>query len=470
MAHEPLHRLTIEELSPLLRQKTLSPVEVVEHYLSRIEQLNPQLRAYVTVLGDSALAEARRCEAEIMAGDYRGPLHGVPIALKDLFDTAGIRTTAGSRVFAERIPGEDATSVKRLRAAGAIVLGKTNLHEFAFGSTGEISYGGPTRNPWMPQRIPGGSSSGSGAAVAAGLCVAATGSDTGGSIRIPGALCGVMGLKPTFGRVSCAGVVPLSWTLDHVGFLTRSAYDAAVMLGTTAGWDVLDPATLNAPVPDYTAALGEDVRGLRIAIDPDYTFACNDPEVASAFNQALDVLQGLRMHVNSLKVQSWDSAREAARVVMDAEAAALHESFLETRADDYLPNGPRLRLESGLAIRGVDYARAQRVRQQSTREFELLFEAHDLIALPTCPITATPFGQVNVTLGNEVVPVAAALIRFTRVFNLLGLPAITVPCGFSSEGLPIGLQLVGRLLEEAAVLRAAHAYERATAWRQRSTS
>ncbi len=458
-----LHNLTIEELSPLLRNKTVSPVEVTQHYLARIEALDEQTNAFITVTADEALAQARKAEEEIAAGNHRGPLHGVPIVLKDLYDTAGIRTTAGSKIFADRVPDDDATAVSLLKAAGATLIGKTNMHEFAYGVTNDSSYFGPARNPWDLERVTGGSSGGSGAAVAAGLCVAATGSDTGGSIRMPAALCGIVGLKPTYGRISCAGLIPLSWALDHAGPLTKSVYDAAVMLGAMAGWDPQDPATLAAPVPDYTAGLRDGVAGMRIAVDPDYAFARVDPEVERAVKEALTVLQDLGAELVEVKLRRLNGA---ALTILDAEASAYHEQFLKTRPEDYQPD-VRDRLGRGFQVRGIDYALAQRERQWMYREFETLFDEVDLFATPATAISAPELGQDETDIRGETRAVRGAIAQFTRVFNLTGLPAITVPCGLSGDGLPIGLQLAGPHLDEATVLRAAYAYEQETEWHQR---
>lgn len=463
MPNTELHTLTIEELSRLLRNKSVSPVEVTELYLARIEALNEQTNAYITVMPDEALTDARRAEEEIMAGDYRGPLHGVPIALKDLYDTAGVRTTAASKIFANRVPDKDATSVMFLRAAGAVIIGKTNMHEFAYGVTNASSYFGPTHNPWDLSRVTGGSSGGSGAAVAAGLCTAATGSDTGGSIRMPSALCGIVGLKPTYGRVSCAGLIPLSWALDHAGPMTKSVFDAAVMLNAMAGWDPDDPATLAAPVLDFTLELRDGVEGLRIAVDPNYAFSEIDEEVEVAVKQALNVLRDLGAELVEVTAPQLAGA---ALTILNAEATAYHEEFLETRSDDYQPD-VRERLEKGFSVSGIDYAHAQRKRQTISREFEALFEEIDLFATPACAVPAPRLDQTEVTVAGETVSVMKPIAQFTRLFNLTGLPAITVPCGFSGHGLPIGLQLAGPRLDEATVLRAAYAYEQATEWHQR---
>ncbi|MBL7183321.1 MAG: amidase [Anaerolineae bacterium] len=469
MPDTELCTLTLEALSPLLRDRRVSPVEVTRAYLERIDALNETLNAYITVTWEQALADARRCEEEILRGDYRGPLHGVPVALKDLYDTAGVRTTAASQIYAQRLPDEDATSVARLRAAGAVIIGKTNLHEFAYGVTTESSYFGPTRNPWDLERVPGGSSGGSGAAVAAGLCAAATGSDTGGSIRIPAALCGIVGLKPTYGRISCHGLLPLSWTLDHPGPMTRTVYGAAVMLAAMAGYDPRDPAAADVPVPDYTAGLRDGVAGLRIGLDPRWALSGIHQEVRAAFQEALAVLEELRAEIVEVSVPRVVEGMEAALTILMAEATAIHEEFLRTRPGDYQPD-VRARLEKGFAISGSDYGRARRSGELLRRDLATLFQKVDLLATPMCGIPAPKLGQRKVAIDGKTVSVMTPLTRYTRVFNLTGLPAISTPCGFSSGGLPIGLQLVGRAWDEATVLRAAYAYETATEWTQRRPS
>jgi aspartyl-tRNA(Asn)/glutamyl-tRNA(Gln) amidotransferase subunit A len=463
MSKAELCTLTIESLSQRLRQREISPVTVVEAYLERIDAINGRLNAYITVIGEQALAEAHLFEQEILAGQYRGPLHGVPVALKDLYDVSGVPTTAGSKIYAERMPDEDASSVARLRKAGAIILGKANLHELAYGATNEDSFFGPTRNCWDLDRIPGGSSGGSAAAVAAELCAAATGSDTGGSIRIPAALCGVVGIKPSYGRISCHGISPLSWSMDHPGPLTRSVNDAAVMLGAMAGYDPRDPASVDRPVPDFTVELRDGVEGLRIAVDLKWALSQSDSEVRNAFEAALSVLEGLRAEVVEVSLSRIPEATSAALTILASEAGAVHEEFLQSRPQDFGDN-VRARLERGFQIRGIDYGRARRIGQWLERDLETVFETVDLIVTPTCSITAPKFGQEAVLVHGEETPVMTALTQFTRVFNLTGTPAITVPCGFSSQGLPIGLQMVGALWNEAIMLRAAYAYEEAAEW------
>jgi aspartyl-tRNA(Asn)/glutamyl-tRNA(Gln) amidotransferase subunit A len=466
MPDSDLHTLALEELSPLLRQKALSPLELTLAYVERIEALDDATNAFITVTPEQALDTARRCESEILRGTYRGPLHGVPVALKDLYDTAGVPTTAGSKIYADRVPERDATIVARLRAAGAVLVGKTNLHEFAYGVTTDSSFYGPTRNPWDLRCVAGGSSGGSGAALAARLCVAATGSDTGGSIRIPAALCGVVGLKPSYGRISCHGLLPLSWTLDHSGPMARTVYATAAMLEAMADHDPLDPVSAQMAVPSYTAHLRDGVAGLRIGVDPEWALSGIHAEVRSAFREALEVLRGLGAELVEASVPGIDEAMEAALIILMAEATSVHEEFLRTRPDDYQPD-VRARLGRGFGVRGLDYARARRSGDLVRRDLGALFERIDLLATPMCAIPAPRLAQQEAAIDTGDVTVMDALTRYTRVFNLTGLPAVSIPCGFSSDALPIGLQLVGRAWDEATVLRAAYAYEAVTPWTRR---
>ena len=461
-----LEYLSASALAELVAGREVSSEELVALFVERIERLEPEVNAYITVAPEAALAEARSRDAELAAGQRRGPLHGVPLALKDLFDTKGMRTTAGSRILRDRVPDRDATTVAKLRAAGAVIIGKTNLNEFAAGGTTENLTFGDTLNPWDRSRIPGGSSGGSGTAVAAGLCAAATGTDTGGSIRIPSALCGVVGLKPTFGRISCHGIFPLSMEQDHPGPMTRTVRDAALLLEVMSGWDRADPRTVRRPVQRYTQRLSKDVRGLRIGVDEGYINEGVTPEVRGAFDRAVDVLLDLGARLVEVEVPDVSEAREASLVIWRTEGALQHEEWLETRPEDYNP-GVRERFEKGLEISGIDYARAQKTRRSVTRAFEMIFDEVDVLATPTCGIPAPRAGQDVVDAAGEDLNVLTALARFTRVFNLTGLPAITVPCGFSDDGLPIGLQFVGAALDETTILRAAYAYESATTWSRR---
>lgn len=457
--------LTIAELAPLFRRRALSPVEVVRAVLARIDALEGQLGAYVTVLRDGALAAAAEAEREIGAGAYRGPLHGIPIALKDLVATRGIRTTAGSRVLADWVPDRDATIVDRLRQAGAILLGKTHLHEFAYGPTGVNPHYGTPRNPWDPARIPGGSSSGSGVAVAAGLCVAAIGTDTGGSVRIPASLCGIVGLKPTYGRVSRRGVVPLAWSLDHVGPMTRCVADAALILQALAGPDPEDLTTVDLPPPALAAAPG-DLRGLAIGVPRDHFFEAVAPETEEAVRKAIATLEGLGARAEEVSLPNIHRAGPTSVAIIASEALAYHEDLLRTRWREYGAE-VRTRLASGRAILAAQYLRAQRARQVLRQEVDRALGRVEILAAPTTAVPATRLDEAEVRVGGRTEDVRWALIRLTRPLNVTGHPAISIPCGFTAAGLPVGLQLIGRRFDEATLLRVAHAYEAAAPWRGR---
>ncbi|MDW8008675.1 MAG: amidase [Chloroflexota bacterium] len=459
MSAQPLPVRTLAEASQALARRELSPLELTETCLRRIEALEPRLNAFITVTAEEALAEARRAQEELARGEHRGPLHGIPVAVKDLFHTAGVRTTAGSKFLARSVSREDATVVARLRQAGAVLVGKLNLHEFAFGATSVNPHYGPVRNPWDTERIAGGSSGGSGAAVAAGECLAALGTDTGGSIRIPSALCGITGLKPTFGRVSTHGVIPLAWTLDCVGPMCRTAEDCALVLSVIAGPDGRDRAAARMPVPDYAAGLDGGVRGLRIGVPREHFFQGISEEVGAAVRRALEVLSELGAEVREVSLPHMDVVPTAAGAITLVEALAYHLTWLRERPQDY-GQDVRLRLEMAALYPAVAYVQAQRVRAAVIEAWQRLWQEIDLLATPTTPIVAPPLTEAELSA-------TLALIRNTNPFNVSGQPAISVPCGFDSSGLPIGLQLVGRWWDEGTLLRAAHAYQRATDWHLR---
>ena len=451
--------LTIHQASALLREGELSPVELTRAFLDRIDEMDGALSAYITVLHEGALAEARQAEAEILAGDYRGPLHGVPIGLKDLYDTKGILTTASSRVMADRVPTEDATTTARLKEAGSVLLGKLSMHEFALGGP-DPTCGHPlAKNPWNVEHIPGGSSSGSGAAVAAGLAMGALGSCTGGSIRGPAAYCSIVGLKATYGRVSRFGVVPLSWTLDHCGPMTWTVEDTAYMLQAIAGYDAKDPTSSRAPVPDYSASLKEDVAGLKIGV-PRHFFFSDDPridrEVVSTVEAALRELEGLGAELREVTVPMLEYAGAAQPVIMLGEAFAYHERNLRSRPQDF-GEMCRGRFRSGALFTSADYIQAQRVRNVLKREFAQVLRGVDLIASPTMSIQPPRFDES----GPMTTP---RTVGFTGPYNMTGMPAISVPCGFTSAGLPVGLQLAGKPFDEPTVLRAAYTYQQQARW------
>jgi aspartyl-tRNA(Asn)/glutamyl-tRNA(Gln) amidotransferase subunit A len=463
---EELLQLTLTELARRIRRKEVSPVEVVQETLARIERVDRQLNSYITVLGEQSLAEAKVAEKEIMSGAYRGPLHGLPIAVKDVFATRGIRTTAGSKILKDWIPDHDATAVGRLKNAGAIITGKTNLHEFSYGVTSDNPHFGPVHNPWDLKRVPGGSSGGSAAAVAASLCVAALGSDTGGSIRIPAAICGVVGLKPTYGRVSRYGVIPLAWSLDHVGAIARSAEDAATLLNVLAGRDAQDSTSAERPVPDFTKLLTGSVRGLRLGIPQQYFFEHVDAEILKSVRAAIQLLEGLGAKVVPVDLPHLEHCPAMAAQITLAEAASYHEPNMRKRLEDY-GDEPRLKLQAGRYLLATDYVKSQRVRTLLQEVFTRAFARVDVIITPTLPAFPQPIGEFYVQSGDLHEHVVDAFTRFTVPFDLTGLPAITVPCGFSTAHLPIGLQIIGKSFDEATVLRVAHAYQAQTDWHTR---
>jgi aspartyl-tRNA(Asn)/glutamyl-tRNA(Gln) amidotransferase subunit A len=459
---------SVVDLARMIARKEVSPVEVVRLHLERIAVHDLTLRAYITVCADAAMADARTAETALVAGRPAGPLHGVPIALKDLYDTAGVATTAGSKILAGRVPQTDATVVRRLREAGAIVLGKLHMVEFAYGPEGLNAHHGAPRNPWdaAVERMPGGSSSGSGVAVAAGLAPASLGSDTGGSIRIPASLCGITGLKPTYGRVSRAGVLPLAWSMDHVGPMTRTVGDAALLLRVMAGYDPADASSSVLPVPDYLGALSGDVNGLRVGLLRRFFLESATPEVRTAVEQAARALQTAGAIVDEVSLPAVAHVAASSYAVVASEALAYHTGWLKARADDYDPE-VRTRLQLGAFVSGAHYVRGQQVRALVRDEIDAALARRDVLLAPATPMTAPRLDERQTILGDGPSDVRAALIRLTRPFNCSGHPACAVPCGLSSQGLPIGMQLVGRPFDEATVLRAADAYQRLTDWHTR---
>jgi aspartyl-tRNA(Asn)/glutamyl-tRNA(Gln) amidotransferase subunit A len=453
-----LTNVSLWEASELVRRKKISPRELTTACLSQIERLNPTLNAFITVMSEQALADATVAEAEIVKGRWHGRLHGIPIGLKDLFDTAGVRTTAASAFFAGRIPSEDAEAVRRLRAAGAVVVGKHNMHEFAFGASSVLSHFGAVHNPWHRDYVAGGSSGGSAAAVAAGLCFGALGSDTGGSIRIPAAHCGIVGLKPTYGRVSARGVIPLSWSLDHVGPMTRTVQDAAVLLQAVAGYDAREMTSVDMPVPDYVGALKRGAASLRVGVAREYFFAALHADVEPVVTEALSVLSRLTAGLQDVVIPV---SPEVNATVMPAEAHAFHAVRVAQHPAMFQP-AVLGRLKQGAAVSAVEYIRRRRELEQARHAASRLFEQVDLLVAPTLPVL-----PVLIADAKDDEESVALFSHNTRPFNTYGLPALTVPCGFAKNGLPIGLQIVGPPWGEAAVLRLAHAYERATEWHTR---
>jgi len=454
------HLTTISEVALRLRRKEISPVEITESCLRSIEERNSDLNAFITVTTDSALAEAKTAEAEILRGEWRGPLHGVPIALKDLIDTAGVRTTAASALYKDRIPSEDAEVVRRLRQAGAVIVGKNNLHEFAYGGSSLVSYFGDVHNPWDLDRVAGGSSGGSAAAVVSGMAYAAIGTDTAGSIREPAALCGCVGLKATYGRVSNRGVIPLSMSLDHTGPLTASVEDAALVLQAVARYDAGDIGSADVPVPDYVSGLREDVKLLRVGVPRAYFYDDLDGEVASAVEAALDAIKNLVAEMKDVRLEVATD-----RTLQAAESFAFHAENVRKSSELYQAETLR-RIRSGENVSAVEYIRRRRELEEARRNITSVFADVDLLVTPTMPMPAPTIADLRANPG-ALRPAELKLLRNTRPFNVWGLPAISVPCGFTRKGLPIGLQIAGAHWREDVVLRLAYAYEQSTAWHKR---
>ncbi|MDE0719205.1 MAG: amidase [Dehalococcoidia bacterium] len=454
------------DLSKLVQSKEISPVEIIEAHLTRIDATEPVLNSFITLLADQARKSARQAEKDIQAGRYKGPLHGIPVALKDLYNTGGVRTTSGSRIFDTFIPTEDCTVAAKFHQAGAILLGKLNMHQFAYGPTGENPDYGHMHNPWNPDMVTGGSSGGSGSAAAAGQCTITTGSDTGGSIRIPAALCGIVGLKPTYGLVSRYGLSALSWSLDHPGPMTRTVEDTAITMNVIAGHDPKDVASAKVDIPDYTSALTGDVKGLRIGIVKEYFEAPLDPQVRKAVMDAISLLESMGAEIKEVSYPMFNQSQAISSTVLMAEATAYHRDLLE-KDGHQLYEPVRQRLEAGLFISAAEYLRAQQARSIFDQQGRRLLDEVDLLAGPTDPVTAPEILASKVMAGEQEVGVVGALTQYTRPYNINGFPAISVPCGFSDDGMPIGLQLAGRPFDELTVLRAAHAYEQANDWHTR---
>jgi aspartyl-tRNA(Asn)/glutamyl-tRNA(Gln) amidotransferase subunit A len=457
-----LSYLNITEASSGLRRKEFSPVELAQACLERIESLDDNLHSFITVTADLALEQARKTEQELRAGTDKGPLHGIPIALKDLYATQGIRTTCHSAVLQDWVPHHDATAALKLAEAGTVLLGKLGMHEFAFGGPSVDAPFPAVRNPWNTAHIPGGSSSGSGAALAAGLCLGSLGSDTGGSIRTPSSHCSVVGMKATYGRVSRRGVIPLSWSLDHTGPMARSVEDCAILLQAIAGYDAKDRASANVPVPDFRAALRNGIKGLRIGVPRANWFNENrgtDPETEGVFNDALKTLESLGAIVVEIDGQPFSLARKANQTILVAEAYAYHEKRFQ-EAPEKFGSSVRRRMLEGAFLSAADYITALRARTVLNEEIRANFSRVDVFATPTAPRPPEAFEAMDPNEQN-------LRPSFTNPFNLTGLPAISLPCGFTQNDLPVGLQIVAQPFEESTAFRVAYAYEQGTEWHKR---
>ena len=466
MPENDLHYLTISEAASHIKSGRLSPVELVSANLDRIEQTDDRLNSFVTLLADQAKAAAATAEAEIRNGNYRGVLHGIPIGLKDLYYTKGVRTTMGSKIMGDFVPDYDAAVTERFAEAGAILLGKLQMHEFALGATSENPHHGPAHNPWDMSRITGGSSGGSGSAVASGQCMAALGSDTGGSVRIPASACGIVGHKPTFGRISRVGVFPLSNSLDTVGPMTRSVTDAAIVMNAIAGYDERDQSCANRADEDFTRLLGEDIGGLRIGIPQEYFYEMIDDEVRAAVLQAASKLEELGARVEECSIPALNDSISISGTILLTEAAEIHLDNLRERADDFGAD-VRGRLEEGAMNPAVTYIAAQRARTEFNRAIAESMKTYDILLAPTTASPAPKIGEDIVEVGGQTEHKLALMPRLTRPHNICGIPTVSVPCGFSSDGLPIGMQLAARPFEDALALQVAYAYEQATDWHTR---
>jgi aspartyl-tRNA(Asn)/glutamyl-tRNA(Gln) amidotransferase subunit A len=454
--------VTIAEAARLLRARKVSSVELTEDCLGRIASLNSSLNAFVTVMAESARQNARQADDDLVHGIDRGPLHGIPVAVKDLFCTRGVRTTAGSKLFADYVPDHDAAAIERLAAAGAVLVGKTNMHELAYGITSANPHFGIVRNPRDTARGPGGSSGGSAAAVASGMALAALGTDTGGSIRIPASFCGLVGLKPTYGRVSRYGVLPLGFSMDHVGPMTQSVSDAGLLLNALAGHDPRDATSSHRPAEDYVPPQERSLKGIRIGLPRQFYFDRVVPEVKQAVEAAAMLAADLGARIVPVQVPDMEAVNTIGRLMLLAEASAVFAPHMADRGAfgaDVLAL-----LDQGRLLAATDYINAQRVRRLKCREFRTVWREADLLLTPTTPCSAPGIGEPSVEILGQKEDVRHAATRFTRAMNVLGLPALSLPCGLDSAGLPLGLQLIAPEFQEAGLLRAAAAIERALGW------
>jgi len=452
--------MNIQQAGAALRARQVSSRELTVECLRQIEAKNGRLNAFLTVTAERALADAEAADTELAAGIDRGPLHGIPIALKDVFCTKGIRTTCGSLLFKDHVPDYDCAVAERLAAAGSVLLGKTHMHELAYGVTSNNPHFGAVRNPWDTDRVPGGSSGGSGAAVAAGMTFMAMGSDTGGSIRVPGAFCNTVGLKPSYGRVSRYGVMPLDFSLDHMGPLTRTVRDAALVLQALAGRDERDETSSHAAVDSYVPAEGVSIRGLRVGVPANFYFDQVDPEVASAVRKMVQLAAGLGADVSVVPVPDIAALNAVGRVILMSEASAVFERYNDRR--DEFGADVRTLFDQGQLLAATDYVNAQRLRRQFRDEFLGVFDGIDVLLTPTAPTVAKRIGETTILVGGVEEDFRLATTRLVRGVNVLGFPAISMPCGFGEAGMPIGLQLIARPFAERVMLEMAAALEDAT--------
>lgn len=462
MSDSNVLKLDITAISKKIRSKEVSPKEVVTQLVNRIEAVNPVLNAFITIAAEEAFEQAKQAEAEITSGQYRGPLHGIPIGLKDLIYTKGIKTTMGSEIFRDFIPDSDATVVQKLKHAGAIIIGKLNTHEFAYGSTGDVSSFGPVHNPYDTSKMTGGSSSGSGAAVASALCFGALGTDTGGSIRIPASACGIVGMKPTFGRVSKHGVYPLGYTLDHIGPMTRTVQDNAELLGILAGYDPEDPYSVQQSGENFARYIGETIRGKVVGIPSTFYFDLIDDEICAKMEEAIHLLRTMGAEIKTVEIPVLSEVSWAQLKTIQSEAYAVHEKDLSSFPEKYHPEVLE-RLRASAEAKGYEYVKAQDIRRRAQESFRRAFEHVDVLVTPTLPVLPPDIGQREIQIQGQSELVRAALLRLTGPTNLTGLPSLSIPCGFSNTGLPIGMQFIGRPFDEAVLYQFGAAFEKEAA-------
>ena len=463
-----LLELTLAETARLVRERKVSPVELVEASLTRIKAHDGVLKSFITVFEEQALQVARATQLLTEAGHELGPLQGIPIALKDNIAVRATRTTAGSKILGDWLPDADATVVTRLRQAGAIFIGKTNMHEFAWGGTSANPHYGAVKNPWNTDRFPAGSSGGSAVAVAARFCFGAVGTDTGGSIRLPSAVNGIVGLRPSFGRVSNHGVVPLAWSMDTVGPMTRTVEDCALMFGAMAGFDARDAASARRGGDDYLQGLSNGCRHLRIGVVPDYFFEHLQAPVRAAVKEALATFVDLGAQLVDVDIQNIRGNISAQLTIESAEPSTYHQRNLRERPQDY-GDDVRTLLEVGEMLLATHYLQAQRYRTLLRAEFIEAFKTVDVFICPTLPFTATPMGATTVVIDNGIEEdMLSAIMQFTGVASLTGLPALNVPCGFDPDGMPMGMQIIGRPFDEATLFRVGHAFQQATGFHRRA--
>jgi aspartyl-tRNA(Asn)/glutamyl-tRNA(Gln) amidotransferase subunit A len=458
-----LLNLSIEQVSNLIQDGSISSLELTETVLDNIRKLEPKLNAFIKVLNEESIEQAKKADVARAHGTNLGSLHGIPVAVKDLFATKNIPSTAGSKILSNWIPEQDASAVSKLKAAGAIIIGKCNMDEFAFGGTTENDHYGITHNPWDVSRSPGGSSGGSAVAVASRMVFGSLGTDTAASVRNPAHFCGIVGLKPSYGRVSNSGVVPLAWSLDHVGPFTRTVKDSAIMLQAISGYDPKDSYSSRNNVDDYTKNIDNPISNIKIGILKDYFWDPIEPSVNDAVEKAVDVLTDLGSKVQNVTFDSAHLFPILMNTVLPAEAAAYHKQWLETKQNDY---GQKIldRILPGLTVSGPDYINAQRIRDHLKTGFMQMFEPFDVLICPTVPYTAAKIGQLEVVVGESKMEASVARTKNLFPFNALGLPAISIPCGFDQNNMPIGFQIIGKPFEESKLLQVGNNYQKSTNW------